>query len=262
MIDGHMHLEYGDLSIEYVMQFIMAAKEKGMDKIQILDHTHRFKEFEPIYTELKEYEVQKIWLDNKKMKFKDSLDDYVHLIQKVNTLQLPIEVSFGLEVCYVPKYEQFIKDILNKYNFDFVIGAIHSIDGILYDMPFSKELLWEKYSVDHIYQRYYELIFSLIESNLFTQLAHPDTIKLFNYYPNYDLIPTYQKLASLLNEHQMLAENNTGCYYRYHHQDMGLSDTLLKVLKDNKVNMITASDAHQSDHVGSYIEEIWHKTMD
>ena len=50
-------------------------------------------------------------------------------------------------------------------------------------MNFSKEILWNKYDVDDIYKRYYELVFDLVKSDLFTQLAHPDTIKMFNYYP-------------------------------------------------------------------------------
>ena len=46
MIDGHMHLEYGPLSVDYVLEFVQEAVKKGLDEIQILDHTHRFKEFE------------------------------------------------------------------------------------------------------------------------------------------------------------------------------------------------------------------------
>ncbi len=39
MIDGHMHLEYGDLK-EYILQFVESAVKNGMDEIQILDpHT-------------------------------------------------------------------------------------------------------------------------------------------------------------------------------------------------------------------------------
>lgn len=261
MIDGHMHLEYGDLSKEYILEFVHAAQEKGMNEIQILDHTHRFKEFEPTYIKLKDFPVQKTWLENKKMKFKDSLDDYVKVINEVKAMDLPIKVKFGLEVCYVPEQEDAIREILKPYHFDFLVGAIHSIDGILYDMQFSKELLWEKQDVNQIYQRYYELVFDLIKSDLFTQLAHPDTIKLFNYYPTYDLTPTYEKMAKLLNEHHMKAENNTGCYYRYNHKDMGLSEELLNIFKKNKVAMITASDAHKPDHVGSCIKEVWDKTM-
>lgn len=46
-IDGHMHLENGPLTKEYVLQFVEEAQKKGIDEIQILDHTHRFIEFEP-----------------------------------------------------------------------------------------------------------------------------------------------------------------------------------------------------------------------
>lgn len=262
MIDGHMHLENGELSVSYILEFVEEAYKKGLSEIQILDHTHRFKEFENTYTELKEYPIQKEWLENKKMKFKNTLDEYMEVISEVKKMNLLINVKFGLEVCYVPKHKEEIRNILSKYSFDFLVGAIHSIDGILYDMSFSKELLWERFDTDTIYKRYYELVFDLIESNLFTQLAHPDTIKLFNYYPTYDLKPTYHKLATLLNEYNMKAENNTGCFYRYNHKDMGLSDTLLNILKEHKVKMITASDAHKPSDVGSCIKEVWNKTME
>ncbi len=36
-----------------------------------------------------------------------------------------------------------------------------------------------------------------MESNLFTQVAHPDTIKLFDIYHFYDLTETYNKVADL-----------------------------------------------------------------
>ena len=261
MIDGHMHLEMGELTSEYVLKFVEQAKQKGLTTIQILDHTHRFKEFEIMYEELKQYPIQKKWLENKEMKFKNTLEEYQELINEVKAMNLGIEVLFGLEVCYVPKYKDYIASLLQKYNYDFVVGAIHSIDGILYDMGFSKQLLWDVYDTNKIYERYYKLVFDLVESNLFTQLAHPDTIKLFNYYPTYDLKETYTELTTLLNKHNMKAENNTGCFYRYKHKDMGLSDDLLTIFKQNNVAMICASDAHKPEDVGSYIKEIYPKTM-
>ena len=80
--DGHMHLENGPLTKEYVLQFVEAAYQKGLDEIQILDHTHRFIEFEPIYEDLKVYDVQKTWLENKTMKFKDHISDYIDLMKE------------------------------------------------------------------------------------------------------------------------------------------------------------------------------------
>ena len=262
MIDGHMHLEYGPLTKEYVMEFVNAAVKNGMDEIQILDHTHRFSDFRLIYEGVaKASPYQEEWLNNKEMKFHNTLDEYVALIEEMKKEDLPIKVSFGLEVCYVPEYKEKIKEILAPYHFDFLVGAIHSIDGLLYDMQWSEEILWKKYSVDEIYKRYYECIFSLIESDLFTQLAHPDTIKLFGYYPTYDMLPTYEKMAELLNTHHMKAENNVGCYYRYHTKDIGLSDELLEILKKNHVPMITASDAHHPMDVGRNIPDVYEKTM-
>lgn len=256
LIDGHMHLEYGPLTLEYVLQFVEEAHRKGLDKIQILDHTHRFIEFESIYEELKKYEVQKTWLENKSMKFKDHVSDFIALMQDIKHMSLPVEVTYGLEVCYVPQHEEFLRTLLAQYPFDFLVGAIHSIDGLLYDMPFSKELLWNRYAANDIYRRYYELVFQLIRSDLFTQLAHPDTIKLFQIYPDYDLQSTYEKMAQLLCEHHMKAENNVGCYYRYHHPDMGLSTKLLKIFQTHNVELIYASDAHQPSDVGLYIQEV------
>ena len=205
MIDGHMHLEYGDLSKEYVLQFVESAVKNGMDEIQILDHTHRFKEFRPVYEGVRKASpYQEEWLNNKEMKFHSTLDEYCALIKEIKAMDLPIKVSFGLEVCYVPEYEETIREILKPYHFDFLVGAIHSIDGKLYDMKWSEEILWNKYPVDEIYKRYYECVFSLVKSDLFTQLAHPDTIKMFGHYPTYDLQPTYDELAELKSSYSDL----------------------------------------------------------
>lgn len=259
MIDGHMHLEYGPLAKEYVMEFVEVARATGLKKIQILDHTHRFIEWLPLYEGVKKgHSYQKDWLEKKKL---DSINEYHALIAEVKAMDLDVEVTFGLEVCYVPEEKEFIRKMLDAYPYDFVVGAIHSIDGILYDMNFSKEILWKIRPVNEVYQRYYALLLDLVNSGLFTQLAHPDTIKLFNYYPTYNMQPTYHQLAEALIQNQVKAENNTGCYYRYGHKDMGLSDELLQIFKEHGVAMITASDAHFPKNVGMNIKDIYAKTM-
>lgn len=255
LIDGHMHLEFGPLTKEYVLEFVKEAEKKGIDEIQILDHTNRFKEFEPIYENLKIHDEQVKWLNNKDSKFKDNLIDYINLMEEIKKMDLPVKVKYGLEVCYEPEMEETIRDILKDYKFDFLVGAIHSIDGTLYDMSFSKELLWEKYNVDDIYKRYHELLLACVDSGLFSQLAHPDTIKLFNYYPTYDLTDTYKTLCDHLKKQGMKAENNVGCYYRYNHKDMGLSDELLETFVKEGVELITVSDAHHPEDCGNYIKK-------
>lgn len=255
MIDGHMHLENGPLSVEYAMEFVEAGVKAGMDTIQILDHTHRFLEFQPIYEKLKQASpYQKEWFEKKTL---EPLQTYFDLIETMKKMTLPIEVRFGLEVCYAPQDKAFLKDILAQYPYDFLIGSIHSIDGLLYDMnAFSREILWDKYDTNAIYKRYYDIMEDMITSDLFTQIGHPDQLKLFHYEPDYDLVPTYERIAQLAKDHDVYMETNTGCHYRYHHEDIGTNRVFLDILRQHGVKIMTASDAHQPQHVGMYIKEI------
>lgn len=259
MIDGHVHLERGPLTKEYVYEFIKEAQNKGIDELQILDHTHRFKEFAPMYQNYRMCRPQNEWLNRCIV---DSIYDYIDLIKELRNETFPIKVSFGLEVCYQSKDEELIRKLVDIFDWDFLVGSVHAIDYVMYDSKWSKDELWNKLDHDYIYKKYYEEVFSLVKSDIFTQLGHPDTIKMFNYYPTYDLTDTYNKLAQLLNKHHMKVENNVGCYYRYGHSDMGLADNLLKIFKENKCELITVSDAHLPKDVGNYIKDIWNKTME
>lgn len=259
MIDGHVHLERGPLTKEYVYEFIKEAQNKGISELQILDHTHRFKEFGPMYENYRVCKPQDEWLNRSIV---DSIYEYIDLIEELKKEEFPIKVSFGLEVCYQNKDENLIRELVKDiYDWDFLVGSVHAIDYVMYDSKWSKDELWNKNDHDYIYRKYYDEVFSLVKSGIFTQLGHPDTIKMFNFYPTYDLAETYNKLADLLNEKRMKVENNVGCYYRYGHKDMGLSDELLEIFKNHKCQLITASDAHYPSDVGNYIKDVWDKTM-
>ena len=250
--DNHVHLENGPLSKEYVEEFISQAVKMGVSELHILDHTHRFKEFYHCYDKLREVEIQDKWLSGK---FKSSLLEYDELIKELRKETYPIEVKFGLEVCYTPESEGLLKEILPSLNYDFLIGSIHSVDGLLYDMGFSKEILWEKYDTNIIYQHYYEAVKSLIKSDLFDSIGHIDNLKLFGYYPSIDMTQTYLEVAKLLKEHNVLLEVNSGCKYRYGCDDLGISDELLRIFKTSGVKFITGSDAHKVSDVGKLLKE-------
>ena len=253
MIDGHVHLENGDLSKEYVLQFIDFAKSKNIDCLQILDHTHRFFEFKDCYKKICQVSpLQEQWFLKKQ---KNSIDEYLSLIEEIKKEDFGIELRFGLEVCYTPETENLLRKILSHYHFDFLVGSVHSVDGYLYDMDaFSKELLWNVQSSNVIYQKYFESIKKLIQSKLFTQVGHPDVIKMYQIDPGYDLTNTYIELAALAKEHSIKMEDNTGAHYRYHHPDVGLNTKFRDILNKEKVEIITASDAHYPEHVGKDFE--------
>lgn len=130
------------------------------------------------------------------------------------------------------------------------------IDGWGFDHPKQKEL-WQKTDINAVYRRYYDIMFELCESDFFGGVAHPDSIKCFGYAPTYDLSPAYNKLASLLNKHNMYAENSGGLRLNYSPDlELGLNQKLLKILKENHTHICAASDAHKQSDVGANIREL------
>lgn len=261
MIDAHIHLETYEYTLAFLQAYIDQAQKMGIEEIHILEHTHHFQEWLPLYSDAIETAPEtKEWLLKHKM---IPIQQYYDFIQLARTQTYPIIVKFGLEVCYFPQKEAFIKEMLHDFDFDFAIGSIHYVFNRPYDLKgISEKILWDQYPVNTIYQEYYQLVLQSVKSDLFTQIGHPDTIKMFQQYrPTLDFIPIYHELAKTLYEHHVIAENNVGCHYRYNHPDMGMNDILLSILQEHHVTLTTSSDAHIASHVGTLIKEIQKKTF-
>ncbi|MDE6389266.1 MAG: PHP domain-containing protein [Lachnospiraceae bacterium] len=142
MIDVHVHLEKGDYSVEWIKQFVAYAVKRNIDEIYFLEHTHIFKECRNLYNEMSVYnEYQKNWYQ-KKWEQARPLKDYIDYIEKLKQM----------------------------YSFDFLVGSIHFIDGWAFSHMKQR---WNKndYDMDELYERYYALMLSLINSRLFSGLA-------------------------------------------------------------------------------------------
>lgn len=258
MIDGHVHLEKGPYTINWLSEFIRVAIERSITGLYILEHSHRFEEFAPVYnsvilddTDIGRY--QRNWFSKR---LSVPLEEYKNFIRAMRQSSFPIEVKFGLEICYFPEYENKIRQIVSGFDWDFLTGAIHWIDGWGFDHPTIKEV-WKEKDINEMYIKYYKLMEKLIRSNLFNHLAHPDSIKCFNYYPDYDLKYTYLTIAELLKRHNMKTEFSLGLYINYGHKEFGLNKEFLSALKQQKVELITASDAHVPENAGKYIKEAY-----
>jgi len=94
-----------------------------------------------------------------------------------------------------------------------------------------------------------------ILSKIFNVVAHPDSIKCFNYYPSIDLKDIYKELSLSLKDNNVKAEFSNGLYINYDHEELGLNRDLLKVFLENGVEIVTSSDAHRPEDVGKFILE-------
>ncbi len=61
-------------------------------------------------------------------------------MNRVKDTKYPVKVKFGLEVCYIPETADILAEILKNYDFDFLTGSVHWIDGWGFDHMGQKEL--------------------------------------------------------------------------------------------------------------------------
>lgn len=131
MIDTHIHIERGPYKKEWIDCFVKQAIKVGLNEIYLLEHSHRFVEFAPMYSSICQYsEYQNSWY---KRKNEFQLQQYEKLIEEMRNINYPIKINWGLEVCYFPDKESLISNIVNDFNFDFVTGSVHWINGFGFD---------------------------------------------------------------------------------------------------------------------------------
>ena len=251
MIDMHVHLEFADYTFDWIDKFVERAVAMNIDTLCLVEHTHQFKDFASMYTDIVKYsEFQYNWYYKKKLR---DLTEYTDFIDEVRKRKYPIKLLFGLEVCYFESMEKLIDEKIHSYNFDHIIGSVHWLDGFGFDL---NRKAWENVDVENAYRRHFEIMEKLIECELFDAVGHPDSIKIFGYTPSYDLVPTYNKIAGLMKKHGICAEQNGGVHMKHNEIELGLAPEFLKAVKENGVKIITASDAHRPEDVGRNIAEL------
>lgn len=249
IVDAHIHFEKQEYSLEIVDKMVETAIKNRVNDIHLLDHTHKFKEFSFLYNKNSLDENTFSHFENRHY---ISIQEYLDFIKIVKQKSYPIKIKFGLEVCYFKQYEKELKNELEKYDFDFLIGSVHFVDGFGYD--YGKEL-WLSKDIDELYRKFFEQECNLIKSKLFDHLAHPDAIKIYDYFPSFSLIPYYEKVAKLLSENNMSTENNSG-FARYGFTNYGLNEDFYRILKENNVKIFRSSDAHKYENIGAKFNEL------
>ena len=253
MIDGHIHLEYGDYTLEYLQRFVDKAVEMQLDEIWLLEHNYMFPEFSPMYDSVCAHSsFVNSWFHRKAGK--KSYERYLDFITKARKEVYPVKIRFGLEICYFKGSEDLIVQLTKDKGFDFLLGSIHFVGSFAFDHTAE---LWKGVDVDETYRRYFEDSFSLAESNIFNGIGHPDSIKLFGHKPSFSLTEYYEKLAEALLESHMYADHNSGIERRCPDTaSLGMDSELIRILKNHNVPIITSSDAHYPEDVGYKIREL------
>ncbi|GGF87987.1 histidinol-phosphatase [Paenibacillus albidus] len=250
----------GAFTEEWLDLYLKRAQNLGMHTVGIVDHLYRFKEYKTYYEpfmildETPIGRLQREWLDQVCMA---EVDDFVSCIhsQKEKWRRAGIELRLGIEADYFPGCEQELSRILTEQPYDYVIGSVHFVDGWGFDNPATQKQ-FEKFDLEVLYARFFEIVGGAIASRLFDIVAHLDNLKAFNYRPDEQrLLPMYEQIADLLVENDTATEINAGMVYRYPIREMCPSPAFLAVLAAKGVLLTTSTDAHFPDDLGGYTEQ-------
>ncbi|ABO51087.1 histidinol phosphate phosphatase HisJ family [Desulforamulus reducens MI-1] len=241
LTDYHIHVERGPYTVDWLRQFYEQAQQVGIKDWGISEHAYRFIETKHIF-----------WNNWVEPRQTEKMDDYQNMIFRARAEG--IKVKFGIEIDFFPGKEKEIKEFIDRYPFDYVIGSVHWIDQWGIDLSEMKEE-WERRRVEDVWLAYFDRIESLIESNLFDIAAHLDLAKIFSYIPTNQefLQEQYNRIARVLAKRGTCIEISTAGLRKpvgeiYPHP------LLLETCFGQGVPIVINSDAHCPEDVGADYE--------
>jgi histidinol-phosphatase (PHP family) len=163
-----------------------------------------------------------------------------------------ITIRLSTEADFIPGHEAELEAILHQYDWDYVIGSVHFLDGWGFDD--GRQLSgFEAWDIDALYARYFDLVGASAETGLFDTIGHADLVKKFGHRPARDQSERYARLASRLAKAGVCVEVNTAGL-RKPAREIYPSPELLLALRLADVPVTFGSDAHAPNEVASDLE--------
>lgn len=153
-----------------------------------------------------------------------------------------LAVRAGLECDWLPDCNQWIIDLHNVFDWDYLIGSIHYLDGWDFDNP-AWLGRWAETSVEDAWTTYWKEYEKMAQSGLFDFLGHPDLIKKFSYQPKGDLKRFYEPTIQALVDNDGAIELNTAGFHKPCAEQYP-SMEFLQLAASAKLPITLSSDAH------------------
>jgi histidinol-phosphatase (PHP family) len=156
MIDYHVHERHSrDAATAFIPEYIAAAEAQGITEIAFT--THLITVGPDVDISIKEAEIP----------------EYIEEIRSAQN-STNVRLLAGLEVDYFPGQERHLDSIIRRYDFDFILGSTHYINGVDIGSRTQAEGFFQGRAIRKAANEYYSTWKRAIESGLFDVMAHPD----------------------------------------------------------------------------------------
>jgi len=232
LIDYHIHTIFSDGKNDLI-DYVDEAVKRKIDEIGFSDHIH-FKKVD--------------WSMNL-----TNLPNYVNKITQLKKAS-KISIKMGLEIDFVPSKMNKLMQMINKFNFDYLVGSVHFIGGWTIDDE-RQIHKWKGKNVDEVYQQYFALVQSMTKSGLFDIVGHLDLVKKFDFRPKKDISGLLLETVEIISKSKMCVEVNTAGL-RKPCREVYPSEKLIKMCFDKGLPITLGSDAHSPEEVGADFEKV------
>jgi len=230
--DYHMHTALSDGHNTHE-EMVLSAIEKGFDEIGFSDH----------------------FCIKQPCTWAVGADGIAQLEEKVIEMRVKygdqINILFGIEVDYFSDKEKEIRESLQQFSFDYIIGSIHFLNDWNYDTDKSR---YSEFRNDFLYDWYFREFQSAAKSGLFDIMVHPDLIKKFRIWPETSRKQLFEETAEVLARSGVGFEINTSGKDRPCGEFFPGRELLSAFFKAG-VPVTMGSDSHLQEQIGRHFAE-------
>lgn len=244
--DLHIHTTFSRHAEGSMEEMVLSAIRKGLPEIGFADHFPYPKGFdEPV--------------PNCVIPDEETFDLYVKEVRRLQQAYRDrIVILFGTEIDYLPDQLDDIRKRVGQYPFDYVIGSIHLLNGIVIDYreDVLKSRLHDLGGPEGLWDKYWKELEHFCSMDLFQIVGHFDLPRKFGITrtPNGFSDAVGRVLNRILRK-DLSIEINTGGIDRSADHECYPSETILKQAMKRGVDIAFGSDAHRPREVGRHFSE-------
>jgi histidinol-phosphatase (PHP family) len=247
MMDYHVHNHFSPDSEEDTLKIAEIAIKRGIKDICITNHPELHDEA----TGMGIFDLSEAIERFKKIK------DETNEIQK----EFPeINIGFGIELEYVEEWMPELVLLEKEVNFDFVLGSIHIVNGIIISSHLFADELYSQTDEETAYNAYFDEMLKLVEWGHLDAVAHFDICKKYGHKFYGPFKPEKYKdqivpILSKMKEKDIGLELNTKCMDSKC-QEIFPHPTILKWATEVGIKYFTfGSDAHKAENIGQHFDK-------
>ncbi len=232
MYDSHLHTPLCKHAVGTPLEYVAAARERGLAGLVFTDHN-----------------PMPAWFDPQSRMPAEQLGLYHALIEEARA-QAPdgFYVGLGLEADFHPGTTDYVRRQLEAYPYDYVIGSVHYIGAWPFDHPdFTDE--FDRRDRLELYSEYYGLVYAAIEAGVFDAIGHLDLPKKFGHVPPEEAWDLVEGVLTAIKGADLALDVNTAGW-RKPIGEIYPAPRIIKRAAELGIPVVLGSDAHKPEEVG------------